>query len=236
MVKHLATKMFKFFKKNSKQIKEWEYNVLKAVAKELPVKYSYLVDQVHPGFIVDSVPNELLNSGWKRVICDLDQYNLIKRKEVNYKISGIKVYDSHSKYYKEIQLDVFEGILIGYKIEDPDSDFDLDRIAVNNIQEKSFGNEGSKELDLILGEMKNEFNRYLDLDSTFKIEIEEGDFHVIKDLQDGNYLSMDENGAVYGMIHDPYEIEKLFDTKEAFFLALKSGRFIIEEYYNRKMS
>jgi len=76
----------------------------------------------------------------------------------------------------------------------------------------------------------------LEIESTFKIEIPEGKFYVIKDLEDGNYLSMDENGAVYGMIHDPYEIEKLFDSKEAFFKALESGKFSISRYYENKMS
>ena len=47
---------------------------------------------------------------------------------------------------------------------------------------------------------------------------------------------MNEKGAVYGMIHDPYEVEKLFDSKESFFEALKSGEFSISEYYEKKMS
>ena len=47
---------------------------------------------------------------------------------------------------------------------------------------------------------------------------------------------MNKEGAVYGMIHDPYEVEKLFDKKETFFEALKSGKFDIADYYNSKMS
>ncbi len=58
---------------------------------------------------------------------------------------------------------------------------------------------------------------------------------LIKDLEDGNYLSMNEKGAVFGMIHDPYEVEKLFDNKEAFFNDLELGNFSIEQYYNKKM-
>ena len=90
-------------------------------------------------------------------------------------------------------------------------------------------------IDLI-GKVPKAILSQLDVESTFKIEIPEGNYYVIKDLEDGNYLSMDEQGAVYGMIHDPYEIEKLFNNKEAFFEALKSGEFSISEYYDKKMS
>ncbi|MBG6131238.1 hypothetical protein IWQ47_002894 [Aquimarina sp. EL_43] len=46
---------------------------------------------------------------------------------------------------------------------------------------------------------------------------------------------MNENGAIFGMIQDPYEVEKLFDNKEAFFNDLELGNFSIEQYYNKKM-
>ncbi len=76
----------------------------------------------------------------------------------------------------------------------------------------------------------------IDINSTFKIQIPEGVFYVIKDFGDGNYLAMEENGAIYGMIHDPYEVEMLFKNKDVFVNAIESGEFNIFKYYNSKIS
>jgi hypothetical protein len=59
--------MFNFFKKRQlKHIQNWEYDLLKGVVEKLPMKYSFLLNQVNKNFILDSIPNEFLNDGWKR--------------------------------------------------------------------------------------------------------------------------------------------------------------------------
>lgn len=78
-----------------------------------------------------------------------------------------------------------------------------------------------------MGNVDNDVLSKLDINLTFKIDVDEGEFYVIKDLGDGNYLSMDQNGAVYRMIHDPYKIEKIVEDKENFYQALKNGAFDI---------
>lgn len=230
--------MFNLFKKKrAKNIQEWEYDLLKSVAEKLPSKYSFLTNQVNPDFIWDSVPNEFLEVGWKRVICDQNVYNSIKDNSINYKLFGIKIFDLEAKGYKSVELDLYEGILIGYKIDESSSkQFDYENIDLKNLREKPYENKEKEELEKIIGAVNGEILAQLDIEDTFKIEVPEGEFYVIKDLEDGNYLSMNEKGVVYGMIHDPYEVERLFDTKESFFEALKSGEFSISEYYDKKMS
>lgn len=230
--------MFNLFKKKqAKNIQEWEYDLLKSVAEKLPSKYSFLTNQMNSDFILDSVPNEFLEVGWKRVICDQNVYNSIKNKSINYKLLGIKIFDLEAKDYKSIELDLYDGILIGYKIDESSSKhFDYENIDIKNLREKLYENKEKEELEKIIGTINGEILAQLDIEDTFKIEVPEGEFYVIKDLEDGNYLSMNEKGSVYGMIHDPYEVEKLFDTKESFFEALKSGEFSISKYYDKKLS
>lgn len=57
-----------FKKKQVKHIQEWEYALLKSIAEKLLEKYSFLLKQINKDFILDSVPNEFLNKGWKRTI------------------------------------------------------------------------------------------------------------------------------------------------------------------------
>lgn len=68
----------------------------------------------------------------------------------------------------------------------------------------------------------------MDLNDTFKIETIEGVFYMIKDLGNGDYLSIDKNSAVYHMTHDPYKIKKNFNCKEDFYKHIKSENFDIE--------
>lgn len=217
-------------------MQEWEYALLKAIAEKLPSQYSFLIHQMNPDFILDSLPNEFLESGWKRIVCDQNLYNKLKTKTINYKLVGIKVFDITLQRYIDIELDLYEGIIIGYKINSSNDLFDLSKIDLKNIREKQFENKDKTDLKKIIGSVDEDLLSELEIDNTFKIEIHEGVFYVIKDLEDGNYLSMNPKGAVYGMIHDPYEIEKLFDNKESFFEALKSGEFSVSEYYDKKMS
>ena len=107
-----------FKKKNSKQIKSWEYQLLEAIVDKLPSKYSFLKNQINSEFILDSVPNELLDKGWKRILCNQNLYNAYRNDNINYKLVGINVFESESQSYKSVELDLYEGIIIGYKIED----------------------------------------------------------------------------------------------------------------------
>lgn len=229
--------MFNIFKKKRpKNMQEWEYCLLKQIIKKLPSKYSFLSNQINAEFILDSVPNEILEHGWKRIIFNQNFYNSFKISNINYKLVGIKVFDLESESYKNVEIDLYEGIIIGYKIEENNEQFDFEKIDVKNLQEEAYENKDKDELVRIMGTVSDDVIVQLDVEDAFKVEIPEGKFYVIKDLGDGNYLSMDEKGAVYGMIHDPYEVEKIFNDKESFFEALKSGEFNISKYYNKKIS
>ena len=230
--------MFKLFRKKvGKQIHSWEYELLKAISDKMPTKYSFLKSQTNSDFILDAVPNELLNDGWKRIISNLDMARSVEQKDTNYKLVGIKVLDNLTRTYKNIELDLYEGILIGYRIDETAGELDFSGVDVSEVKEAYYENDDKDALEEIIGmKLSTAIVSKLDIDNTFIANLPEGEFFVIKDLEDGNYLSMDRDGAVYGMIHDPYEIEKLFDKKEDFFEALDNGSFDIDSYYEKKMS
>lgn len=235
-VKHLDIKTMNIFrKKNSKHIKSWEYQLLDAIVNKLPLKYSFLKNQINTDFIIDSVPNVLLEKGWKRILCNQNLYNTYRNDNINYKLVGIYVFDLESQSYKSVEIDLYEGIIIGYKIENVSVQYDTTRIDLRNLREMHYENKDRDELINLIGDVSEVLLSKLDIEDTFKIEIPEGEFYVIKELGDGNYISMDKSGAVYGLIHDPYEIEKLFDNKNTFFDSLESGEFSMSRYYENKM-
>jgi len=95
-------------------------------------------------------------------------------------------------------------------------------------------NEDKNELDKIIGKLDRKVESLLNLQNTFKIEINEGTFYVLKELGDGNYLVMDKSSRVYGLIHDPYEVDKIFENKDDFISALSTKKFNIDDYCSSK--
>ena len=230
--------MFRFFrKKKYGSMKDWEFNLLNKIISKLPSEYSFLKKQIDNGFVLGSAENQILGDGWKSIIYNQDLISVYKTSEGNdFKLRRIRVFNHFLNKYQEVELDISEGILIGYKLPDARNYFDLTKIELEYLKKELFQNEELENLQSILGNIDQEIQNQLDVSGTFKIELREGIFYTIKDFEDGNYLGVDLQGAVYGLIHDPYEVEKLFDNKDVFFEKLDSGEFDIEKYYSGKMS
>ncbi len=229
--------MLNFLKrKKKKSIMPWEYELLVAISEKIPSKYSFLKMQANEKFILDSLPNELLKNGWKRIVCDQSLYHSFRNNSMNYKLSGILVYDKKTSDYINIDLDFYEGIIIGYNFGENDKEFDFSQIDVTAIKEVNYENTDIKELEQIMAELSKDIKLKLDLDNTIKIDIPEGEFYTIKDYEDGNYLAINKQGLIFGLFHDPYKIEKIFDNSTDFINALHNNDFNINEYYENKMS
>lgn len=228
--------MFSLFRKK-KLIGEKDYDLLKSVVNSLPGKYSYLVAQASKEFILDKKVNPLGKKGTYTLTLNAE----LEAKYVNrncpqfFIIRDIGVWNIFNNSFEQIELHILEGMLAGFRVNEKYSALDFNKIDTVRIKEKHFKDEEKEFLRKLIGDnVPEKVLSFLEIESTFKIELFEGEFFVIKDLGDGNYLSMDKKGAVFGMIHDPYEIEKLFDNKDVFLEALSLGEFNISEYYEKK--
>lgn len=224
--------MFSFFKKKPvKHIQEWEYVLLKRIAQKLPKKYSFLLEQVDQNFILDSVPNEFLNKGWKRTILNQNLYHTHRNNNINYQLVGIKIYDLRDGKQKEVDLDLYEGVLIGYRVQN--GEFDFDKIDIANLREQVFSvTEQDLKYKQLLGDKTSEL---LELHNGFEIQLSNKSYYVIKDLGDGNYLSIDDTGKVYGMFHDPFLVELIHENISEFIDRVNAGMFSVDQYYKSKL-
>ncbi len=219
-------------------IQENDYIFLKALTKALSYKYPYLLPQVSKEFILDKTPNQLGDIGTYTFTLNAKLESKYSNKSLPqfFIIKDISIWNNLKGKFEQIELHILDGMIAGFKVTSEYSDLDLKKIDTSNVKEKHFNNEDKETLKKITGNIPSDFLSQLDIEDTFKIEVPEGEFYVIKNLEDGNYLSMDKKGAVYGMMHDPYLVKKIFDDKNAFFEALKYGEFNIYEYFNKKMS
>ena len=195
-----------------KNIRKEDYTFLNSIASRLIDKYPYLVSQISKNFILDKKDNEFESKG---------TYTLILNAKLESKyIKDIFIWNKTKNKQEPIELDVMQGMLAGYKLTAKVSDLDLNKIDVSKIKEQNFNNQDKEELDKIIGNIDEKIIPLLSLNSSFKIDIPEGTFYVIKDLNNGDYISIDQNGSVYKMTHDPYEIKCIYKKKEDFFEAI----------------
>ena len=225
-----------FSKKN--QFSETDFDLLSSVIARLPDRYEYLEKQFTKELIVEKKPNELSESGTYRFSLDgeLSEQFRDKTKEGLMVLRGISVWCKSKKDFVPFRFHVLDGLIVGYHCGADSFDVDFDQIELSELNEKRFGKPDRDSLISILGDAPKEVTNLLDISKTFKIEIDEGDFYVIKDLGDGNFLSINEDGEVHGMIHDPYEVELLFSSAKEFYEAVLNNTFSFERYLSEKFS
>ncbi len=223
------------FRRKKRILKE-DFDFLNAVVSKLPSKYGYLKRQVNAEFLLGKELNKLSGKGNYTLIFDANLAKKYTNKKIPrfFIIKDIKIFNRKDNLYEDIELDIVTGLLSGFKINTKYRNLDFNTIDSSHIKEKHFEDKNGGTLTKILGKIDEDIISQLDIDETFEIKIPEGEFYVIKNLGDGNYLSINKQGAVYGMIHDPYEVELLFEKKDDFFKALKNGTFKIQEYYRKK--
>jgi hypothetical protein len=223
-------RMFNLFKKK-KYIQSWEYELLHGVVSALPNKYSYLTKQVAPESLIDVVDHTARKNGWKKTKYSPAAYQqyLNESPKLNGLLVGIKVFDLTDQNYKEVELDLYDGALLGCRY--PVGKYDLTRIDVSGLRFKPHQSEENIKYKAALKDLKC---THLDLDNGFEIELSGKTYYTIKDLEDGNYLAINTKGNVYGLFHDPFIVEQISSDLATFIAQIDNGSFSIEEYYNSK--
>lgn len=206
--------MFNLFKKKADpKLDSIESIFIEAIVSKLSVKYPLFKKEFeldtfvgigkNPGGGNGSFTYFINNDCWKK-ICDasIDNFFIKNLKFNSYK--GEKVI---------VDLFTSEGLIIGYKTNVDIKEIDVATIDVSKIWEKHFLNEDYSEIEHIIGPLTQEQLRKLSmLKNTFKIDIEGSSYYPIHDIEDGNYLAIDKNGSVFKITHDPFEVQKVYDT------------------------
>lgn len=215
--------MLNFFKKNNlskRNIKGWEYNLLKSLVENLPDRCSFLYNQITDDFFIDAVDNEILKDNWKRVILNQNLYKKYQNKKFNFILKDIKVFDLNSELYISVDLDIFEGTLIGYKIYSDSDSFNLDRIDCTGVKAVKYENQYSDLLN-VFSNYDIELFENKGFNNCYKIELGGREFFNFFELENGDLAALDKKGDLFILIHDPFLI-LFFCTKEVFLEKIKN--------------
>ncbi|MBK8566460.1 MAG: hypothetical protein IPN76_24785 [Saprospiraceae bacterium] len=126
-------------------------------------------------------------------------------------------------------ISVYNGLWIGFEFGKDVAGFDNFQVGLSNLTKERMP--GSLEIERLTQGLSSE---KLDLLSLGEIEVDGMHYFQIKDLGDGNYIGIDEKGTVYGLLHDPFKIEKISDSFKQFVQDVNKGRFDFEQYLEGK--
>jgi len=191
--------MFGLFKRT--KIENWETDLLRKVIIKLPSGYSSLIDQINDGLFrgvlvdVSDIPGYV---AFTFNVNMLKKYD--KESERDFKLTNIKVYDNKSLGFIPYEVYVSSGTISGYSLGGSNKN----NIDVNNIDVSGFKKEfiGESDYNRIMHVLNEEEKKLLNPSEVYSIFVEDKEYFHLKDLEDGDFIGMDESKVVYKIAHD----------------------------------
>lgn len=135
-------------------------------------------------------------------------YNLHQDKsEDQFSIKGVTVKDKITTKIISLEFIFVDSLIKGVAIPKSFRDFDLDASTLNLRYFKKIY-KSNKPLEFLKNILKKEEIEILKTKNVYEVEIEDEVFYHLKSLDDGDFLGIDQNGAIFKFTHDPFEIKK----------------------------
>lgn len=219
--------MFGLFKKTSWKIDGKAFVFFDKLFKQLPNEFQFLADGLHKGLYRRFSVNDAMKGHHYTISFDPSQSDKSMVKGKQFELQNILVVQNGTKF--PLNITVYEGLWAELEIERnilDFTDFQFDLSELN--KDKSKFAKDNKIERLVSGL----FSTSLDLDNLIEFEIDGKCYYQIKDLEDGNYIAIDNKGQVFGLIHDPYKIELINKSVKHFVDDVNTKRFDFDKYLN----
>lgn len=189
------------------KIEDWEIQLLKQVLKLLPSEYSRYIQQIDDGLIT-------------RVILeasDIPEYNSFcyrddvfrkyeKGKAASFKINDVKVYDKKTSKFLSFEIYFGFDVINGYALHGSKKPkLDFNRIDVSNFK-TVFLDQDTPDFIQIKKLLNMEELKLVNPSEVYSVEIDGKEYFHLLDLEDGDFIGMDDKKMVYKITHDPMGI------------------------------
>ena len=210
--------MFSFFDKN--RMEEQDFNFLKNVICTLPTKWNFLLKQINNKYIIGKCKNKHYGKGFYSLVLNREYHDYS-----NYKypelitLSDIYIWDKKKQEYVEVQLFISFGTIIGYYFNSKYSSIDWHKVCLNTLEENTYANHSNGKKNIIqmfLQKLSLEEQKKIDIGDINELEIGGKIYYTIKNLDDGDYIAINNAGEVFSITHSPFEIKKLSTSIGAF--------------------
>lgn len=198
--------MFGLFKRT--KIADWEIRLLKNVLLQLPQEYTAYINPIDNGLFKGIWLNASTIPGYNAFRFNPEVYKRYSDpKGQNFKITGIRVYDTKSAAFLPYEVYFYKGIIDGYALTgNKHMVVDPDTVDVSDFRKQVIGDEDYKRIAHLFS---NQEKKLLNPFEIYAITLGNVEFFHIKALEDGNFIAVDLHKTFYRVTHDPFEVKIL---------------------------
>lgn len=217
--------MFGLFKKTSWKIDGKALNFFRQIFLQLPADFKFLADGLDKGLYRKFSANHAMKGHFYSIGFDPSLSGKSMTKGKQFEIENIIIKQDGQTY--PLNITIYDGLWIGFEIGKNVLDFNNFQIDLSSFKKsKSKFAVDTKIEKLVIGLTCEQ----LDLTDLGEFDIDGKTYYQIKDLEDGNYIAIDNKGQVFGLIHDPYKIKLINKSIRQFVDDVNIGRFDFDKY------
>lgn len=219
--------MFGLFKKTSWKIEGKAFDFFRQVFMHLPSDFQFLLIGLDKGLYRRFSVNHSMKGHFYFIGFDPSQSDKSIFKGKDYELENILIKQDGQVFPLNIIIE--EGLWIGFEFEKNILDFNNFEVDMSSFaKSKSKFSLDTKIEKLVSGLTCDK----LDLTNLGEFDFDGKTYYQIKDLEDGNYIAINNKGQVFGLIHDPYKIELINRSVRQFVDDVNGGLFDFDKYLN----
>jgi hypothetical protein len=196
--------MFGLFKRS--KIQKWEIELLQNTIMKLPNENSNLINQINDGLFRNVLLNASDIPDYISFGFNFDIYKkYCKEKEKDYKLTGIKVFDNKKTTPISYEIYVSSGVINGYSLHGDAKKYNID---VNKIDVSGYKKEfiGESDYNRIENILDADEKKIINPSKVYSVFIRNKEYFHIIDIEDGDFIGIDEKKVVYKITQDPMEV------------------------------
>tara|TARA_R110002020_G_scaffold383342_1_gene593991 strand:+ start:102 stop:791 length:690 start_codon:yes stop_codon:yes gene_type:complete len=213
-------------KTRKKHIEQFERRIAELLENDFPqFKKVIAISKVYNISFTHNPDGIYVSRGWTPKVYK----EIMRSHRTFFNLSGISVAEKKSDVFTPLKLNYSYNSLTKIEIETPERFhriYDIENVKVGQIQLEHLPTENPdrKVVEKALKSIPNDQMELLELDDTFEIEVDGKLYYTILDMEDGNYIAVDNSGNVYRLNHDHNEGIKKIANKPADFFKLYHGQ------------
>lgn len=219
--------MFGLFKKTTWKIEGKVLAFFRQVFTQLPTDFQFLADGLDKGLYRRFSVNHAMKGHFYTIGFDPSQSDKSMSKGKQFELENIIIKQDGQEY--QLNITIHEGLWIGFEIEKNILDFNNFQIDLSSFKTSKSKFAADTKIEKLLSGLICE---QLDLTDLGEFDIDGKTYYQIKDLEDGNYIAIDNKGQVFGLMHDPYKIKLINKSVSQFVDDLNGGLFDFDKYLN----
>lgn len=219
--------MLGLFRKTSWKIEGKALNFFRQIFIQLPADFQFLTTGLDKGLYRRFSVNHAMKGNFYSIGFDPSQSDKSMTKGKHFELENIIIKQDGQAY--QLNITIHEGLWIGFEIEKNILEFNNFQIDLSSFKKSKSKFAPDTKIEKLVSGLTCE---QLDLTNLGEFDVEGKTYYQIKDLEDGNYIAIDNKGQVFGLIHDPYKIELINKSVRQFVGDVNGGLFDFDKYLN----